>query len=266
MACLDAEGQATGVRVAELLGGICRTELATKFVLPARDPEAVGRMASDAVSRGATALKVKVGLDMDRDLARIRLVRSAAGGRPVSVDANEGWPPEDPQELARTLRPLGLAAVEQPFPRSEAQPTGVLRRALGAAMVADESCWDEADVQEAADTGAFSDVSLYPGKVGGLRRCLRLAAAAHERGLSVSYGSNLELGVGAAAMAHTMAATPELSAVVASDLIGPLYFASSLVLDDGFVTFAGATLPEGPGLGVQLDPDVVREHELRPAA
>jgi muconate cycloisomerase len=266
MACLDAEGRVKGVPAAELLGGVVRTELSTKFVLPARDPELVGEMAAAAVARGASALKVKVGLDLDRDLTRVRLVRVAAAGRPLAVDANEGWSPDDPQGLARLLRPLGLAAVEQPFPRDAVTSSMVLQRSMDAAVVADESAWDEADVRSAAESGSFSEVSLYPGKVGGLRRCLRLAALAHEVGLAVSYGSNLELGVGAAAMAHAMAATAHLSERVPSDLIGPLYFASSLVQDDDFVRFDGASLPSGPGLGVRLDADAVAEHRLRPAA
>lgn len=266
MACLDAEGRSKGRPVAELLGEVHRTRIPTKFVLPARDPEAVGSMAGAAVELGAAALKVKVGLDLDADFARVRLVRAAAGGRPVSVDANEGWSPAEPEELARALRPMHLAAIEQPFPRGAARQTGVLRRAVGAAVVADESVWDEHDVTAEATRDAFSEVSLYPGKVGGLRRCLRLAEAATSCGLGVSYGSNLELGVGAAAMAHVAAATPLLSATVASDVIGPLYFVSPLVEDVGFVTFGGATLPEGPGLGVDLDLDAVRASRLEAAA
>lgn len=262
MACLDAEGLATGRPVAELLGGTRRRAFATKFVLPARDPDAVGEMAASAVRLGATALKVKVGLDLDRDLRRVRSVRAAAGTRPVSIDANEGWSHENPRGLARALRLLGLAGVEQPYHRSAVLQTAELRLALQVPVVADESVWDLDDVAALARSRAFSTVALYPGKVGGLRRCLRLAAAAEAAGLDVTFGSNLELGVGAAAMAHTMAAVPQLSADVASDLIGPLYFESALVDDASFVGFGGAVLPDGPGLGVRLDHGAVATHAL----
>jgi muconate cycloisomerase len=219
-------------------------------------------MAHDALSRGARALKVKVGLDLATDLDRVCRVRGVLGEGSLCVDANEGWMPDDPGGLADRLRSLDLAGIEQPYPRAAVAQTAALRAGLSAALVADESVWGERDLVAEETAEAFTEVSLYPGKVGGLRRCVRLAGLARERGLPVSYGSNLELGVGAAAMAHAMAVTPGLSERVPSDLIGPLYFESPLITDAGFVTYAGAALPAGPGLGVAFDPDAVAAHRI----
>ena len=121
------------------------------------------------------------------------------------------------------------------------------------AMMGDESIWTRRDVIEAARTRSFDTVSLYPGKCGGLRRTIEMASLARTLGLAVSFGSNLELGIGAAAMAHAAAATRELSPIVPADLIGPLYFESTMVEDAGFVGWDSATVPSGVGLGVQLD-------------
>ena len=68
----------------------------------------------------------------------------------------------------------------------------------------------------------------------------------------MTFGSNLELGIGSAALAHAIAASPLVSPLVPVDLIGPLYFESSLVTDDSFVGWGSAALPSGPGLGVDL--------------
>jgi L-alanine-DL-glutamate epimerase-like enolase superfamily enzyme len=127
-------------------------------------------------------------------------------------------------------------------------------------MIGDESVWTLADVGRSAESGAFDMVSLYPGKCGGLRAALVMAEAAAALGLGVTFGSNLELGVGAAALAHAIAASPVLSPLVPADLIGPLYFESSLVTDRSFVGWGGATVPPGPGLGVQLDPDALARY------
>lgn len=258
-ACLDAEGRIRDLPAAAILGEPCRRELATKIVLPARDPDQVEMMAKKAIARGATALKVKVGLDPEMDIERVRRVRSVVGERLLSVDANEGWRADRWEHLSAALRDLDLVAVEQPFPRTAIEQTANLRRSLGAAVVADESVWDVDDLMAAGTRLAFSDVSLYPGKVGGLRRCVWLAALAHQQGFAVSFGSNLELGVGAAAMAQVMAVIPQLSTLVASDLIGPLYFEHSLVIDPGFIRYDGASVPKGSGLGVELDRDALRE-------
>jgi muconate cycloisomerase len=263
MACLDATGRHHGLSAAALLGGARRTSVATKLVLPARDPELVAAMAADALALGATCLKVKVGVGLDADLARLDAVRRVTvDAVHLTVDANEGWPTDRPAHLARALDDRGIAAVEQPFPRTAAAATARFRAASSAAVVADESVWDAADVDAAHRTGAFDVVALYPGKCGGLRRTVRLAHLARDRGLAVTLGSNLELGPGAAALAQVAAVVPELAASIPSDLIGPLYAEHALVTDAGFVRWDGASVPTGPGLGVDLDPDALRAYAV----
>jgi L-alanine-DL-glutamate epimerase-like enolase superfamily enzyme len=264
MACLDAVGRRHGLSAAALLGGARRARVATKLVLPARDPDTVAAMTVDALGLGAQCLKVKVGVGLAADLARLDAVRGAAGDDELhlTVDANEGWPTDRPCHLAGLLNERRIAAVEQPFPRSAAAATATFRRASTAAIVADESLWDARDLAEAHRTGAFDVVALYPGKCGGLRRTIRLAQTARDHGLAVTLGSNLELGPGAAAMAQVAAVVPELAASIPSDLIGPLYAEHALVTDAGFVRWDGATVPEGPGLGVDLDPDALRSYAV----
>jgi muconate cycloisomerase len=220
-------------------------------------------MAADALALGATCLKVKVGVGLDADLARLDAVRRVTvDAVHLTVDANEGWPTDRPAHLARALDDRGIAAVEQPFPRTAAAATARFRAASSAAVVADESVWDAADVDAAHRTGAFDVVALYPGKCGGLRRTVRLAHLARDRGLAVTLGSNLELGPGAAALAQVAAVVPELAASIPSDLIGPLYAEHALVTDAGFVRWDGASVPTGPGLGVDLDPDALRAYAV----
>src|SRR5207249_9322983 len=46
----------------------------------------------DAVADGWTHVKMKVGADLDRDLARARLIREEIGpGRRLMMDANQVW-------------------------------------------------------------------------------------------------------------------------------------------------------------------------------
>jgi L-alanine-DL-glutamate epimerase-like enolase superfamily enzyme len=264
MACLDAVGRHYGLSAAVLLGGARRNRVATKLVLPARDPEAVAAMAVDALGLGAQCLKVKVGVGLSGDLARLDAVRRAARDDiHLTVDANEGWPTDRPSHLAGLLDERRIAAVEQPFPRTATAATVAFRRASTAAIVADESLWDARDLDDAHRT--FDVVALYPGKCGGLRRTIRLAEAARDHGLAVTLGSNLELGPGAAAMAQVAAVVPELAGSIPSDLIGPLYAEHPLLTDSSFVRWDGATVPTGPGLGIDLDPDALRSYAVDPA-
>ena len=254
MACLDVAGRHFGIPAHAFLGGAYRTRITTKLVLPARDVETVGAMAADAAGLGATTLKVKVGLGVEEDLARVATVRTVAGPDVrITVDANEGWNPEEATTAFEGLAALGVVAVEQPLPRMSAAASATLLRSTSMAVMGDESIWTATDVVEAARHRSFDTVNLYPGKCGGLRRTIRMAGLARTLGLAVSFGSNLELGVGAAAMAHTAAATKHLSPTVPSDLIGPLYFEATMVEDARFVGWRSATVPLDAGLGVRLD-------------
>jgi muconate cycloisomerase len=267
MACLDALGKTLGVPVTTLLGGALRDDVPTKIVLPARDTAFVRTAAADVLQRGARALKVKVGVGVAGDVRRVAAARELAGdGLPITVDANEGWSTEEAGRAVAALQALGVEAFEQPVARGALGAMADLRRRTGALVVADESVWTQPDVLRGATAGAFDVVSVYPGKCGGMQEAVALARVAAGLGLTVSYGSNLELGVGTAALVHAAAASPALSAAVPSDAIGPLYFASSLVADDGFVRWDGAAVPDAPGLGVELDPAAVAAHRIDGAA
>jgi muconate cycloisomerase len=67
-------------------------------------------------------------------------------------------------------------------------------------------------------------------------------------------GSNLELGIGTAAMLHVAASVEAIdSETYPGDLLGPLYHEGDMIetpLELGPVT---ARVPDGPGLGVTLD-------------
>jgi muconate cycloisomerase len=265
MACLDALGRTTGVSVTTLLGGALRETIPTRIVLPAREVGVVRDMAQSAIDRGARAVKVKVGLEVADDLERVAAVRDVVGPDvAITVDANEGWTVADAGGAIRGLEEHGILGVEQPLPRNAWRQMADLRAQVSTPTVGDESIWTVHDILRAAGTGAFDVASIYPGKCGGMLNCVAFAGLAASLGLTVAFGSNLELGVGAAAIAHAAASAPALSERVPSDLIGPLYFEHPLVTDASFVGWDGGRVPPGAGLGVTLDDDAVDAHRLEP--
>jgi L-alanine-DL-glutamate epimerase-like enolase superfamily enzyme len=262
MACLDAEGKLANKNVAELLGGALRTEFATKVVLPAREADVVHGMAKIALSRGSKAFKVKVGLDIQADRARLEKVRDVIGDAPLLVDANEGWRPEEERHILDLIDEFNIAAVEQPYPRRMVEDSAQLQAKTPALLMADESVWTIDDVIRIAESDSFKVVSLYPGKQGGIRACLESAKLATHLGLGVSLGSNLETGIGSAAMAHFLAVAPALCKDVPGDLLGPLFFVEDLAVDTSWITWSGASLPQGPGLGVEINQDALSRHKI----
>src|SRR5947209_1873401 len=90
MALLDLQGRILGVPVYRLLGGRGeRRALRLKFVVGGVEPALAAERARRMTQVGWTAIKVKVGRDLDADVARLAAVRAAVGpGVLLTVDAN----------------------------------------------------------------------------------------------------------------------------------------------------------------------------------
>lgn len=264
MACWDLAGKLLDAPVFALLGGKVREQVRTKFVVGATAPERAAELARDYVALGFETIKIKVGLEPREDVARVRAVREAVGPSiRLTVDANTGWSVPAAIWALRRMEPYDVAVAEQPVPAGDPRLLAEVRRAVGVPIMADESVFTPADAAALARAGAADVLSLYPGKHGGILRAKKLAHFAEVWGLAATIGSNLELGVGSAAMAHLGVATPAIDPeAYPTDVIGPLYHEHALVTDSSFVRPGHATAPEGPGLGVALDAQAVREYRV----
>jgi muconate cycloisomerase len=97
-------------------------------------------------------------------------------------------------------------------------------------------------------------ISIYPGKNGGIAASIEIAHAAAAAGIPCHMGSNLELGIGTAAMLHVACAVKNIdSETYPADILGPHYHESDLLAEPLALAFEGARVPSGPGLGVSLD-------------
>src|SRR5712692_802793 len=257
MALLDLWGQLAQRPVYDLLGGACRPlALPIRFSLAAGTPEATAALAARRVREGFRTIKVKVGTDPTADVARVRAVREAIGAEVgLTVDANGGWSAEDAIRAVREMAPLDLRLVEQPTARDDLEAMARVRRAIEVPVMADESVFTIADAREVVRREAADVISLYPGKNGGVLRCRQIAELAADARIACAIGSNLELDIATAAMCHLAVATPNVAADrFPGDLLGPLYYADSVVQQP--IRYSGGVIhcPEGPGLGVSLRP------------
>jgi muconate cycloisomerase len=255
MALWDLAGKATGLPVYRLLGGAVRRRVPIKMVVPAFPVADAVRLAERFLADGVRCLKVKVGLDVKTDVERVRAVCRLAGpGVPVGIDANGGWSVADARRALRELEPEGLLFAEQPVPPGDPATLAEVRRSTSVPVMADESVFTLTDAWTVCRAGAADILSVYPGKNGGIAASLEIAAVARAAGLACHMGSNLELGVGTAAMLHLAAACPEIrSERYPSDILGPLYHDADLLAEPLTLGPVEAVVPDGPGLGVELD-------------
>ena len=265
MACWDAVGQAAAKPVYELLGGACRSlTIRNRFSIGGYAPEVAAERAVERVAAGFDTIKVKVGLKPEEDVARVRAVRAAIGPDiALMIDANGGWDETRATWCLERLLDLNLALVEQPLPRGDYAGLRRLRQQLGCKILADESCFDEVHARELIAGDCCDVLSLYPGKQGGILKARRIAELAGEHGIPCSIGSNLEWDVGAAAMLQFIVSTPNMQVdLYPGDCLGPFYHEVSIARNPLKIEGPFTTLNAGPGLGIDVDWEVVAAHRL----
>jgi muconate cycloisomerase len=257
MALVDLVAKILDVPVYVLLGGPRRPmEIPLKFSIGAFTPKEAARVARHAVQLGLRAVKVKVGLDVMDDVARVKAVRAEVGENfRVAVDANAGWTESEALRAIPDLEKLHVNAIEQPLRRGDFRGCSRLRKRTSIPIMLDESIFTRQHALEAIREDACDLISIYPGKNGGILRSMEIAQMAATAGLQCTIGSNLEMDLGTSAMLHLAVAVPALATSVDHDIIGPLYYEHHFTRSPIRFAEGRAILPDGVGwgAGVELD-------------
>jgi L-alanine-DL-glutamate epimerase-like enolase superfamily enzyme len=177
----DLEAKRSGRSIWDLTG-VTPKALETVFTIGLEaTPELMAARAAAATSHDL--LKVK--LDADRPLERVRAIRAARPDVRIVVDANQGWTFATLEGLAPAFAELGVAMIEQPLPRGGDQALEHYRSPVP--LCADESCLHLGELDRAAERYQLINIKLD--KTGGLTHALELARAARARGLGLMVGS-----------------------------------------------------------------------------
>jgi muconate cycloisomerase len=178
VAAHDAIGKIYGVPVYQLLGGKVREGTALAHSIGLMDEDAAAREAAEVVAEGITTIKVKIGVEAERDIKVVAAVRGAVGSSgKIRVDANQGY--RTWREAVRVLNAMekyDLVYAEQPVEGLRAMAE--VSKRINMPVMADESAWTAEDVLEIVRLDAAQMLSVYYTKPGGLSRAKRLLAVA----------------------------------------------------------------------------------------
>ncbi|MBV8190468.1 MAG: mandelate racemase/muconate lactonizing enzyme family protein [Alphaproteobacteria bacterium] len=254
IALWDIAAKAANLPLYRLLGGFGNPKLpAYASLLKYRDPERVAARVKLAVGEGYRHIKLH-----ETEEAEVKAARLAAGDDvALMVDTNCPWTPEQARHMTLKLRRYDLHWLEEPiFPPEDFTAIARLRAGTGVAMAAGENNCTSFQFRDmfAADAVDYAQPSVT--KVGGITEFLKVAALADAAGVTVMPHSPY-FGPGFLATLHLLAArgTPggmieryhlELEASLYGDLVKPVA--------GGFV------VPDGPGLGCEPDPAVLKTY------
>lgn len=262
MALWDIAGKVAGLPLAELWGGRVRERVAIKFVVSG-PPERAGDLAREVLDAGFRYIKIKTGLEIEGDIARVRAVREAVGARtPLGVDANTGWTFAEAMWALPRLEELGVAFIEQPIPRTPAVALAELRRHSRIPIVAHESLFTLEDARGLLISRAADVWALTPATHGGYLATREILGLARAGRIPCLLGSTLELGVHSAFMAHIGLSAPSIDGTVPSDIIGPFYHERDIIQERLTLEYGGICPPAAPGLGVTLDADALAAYRV----
>ena len=247
MAIFDLGGKALGVPVHRLLGGAYRERVPVDFWIGRRTPEDAGRKAREARAMGYTGLKMKAAAE-DPMLERVQAITEAAGPDFLLViDPNERfYRPAEALRIARQLEQFpNIRVFEDPFPKWDL--AGYRHFRASTSIPAALHLGDPQTLINAIKGDACDHVNLG----GGLILFPRLAAIADAAGMWCWHGSGVDLGIREAAYLH--AAGVARNCLLNSDIFGRLVREHDLLVTPLAIADGHATVPSGPGLGVELD-------------
>jgi L-alanine-DL-glutamate epimerase-like enolase superfamily enzyme len=264
IALWDLAGKATGRPVYQLLGGgFKKTFRAYASILFGDTPAETERIGRELAGQGFQAVKFgwgPMGQSEESDLAHVRAARRGVGDAvEVMVDAGLCWDTATAVRRARQFEPFNLTWLEEPLHPDNVTGYGRLSSQSPMRIAAGEEVCDIKEFRTLMDIGGIDVVQVDVTRVGGLARAKRIGWDSVERHrLCVNH--SYKTGVNIAASLHFVAALPNTHyfeyCVEQGDLRKHLTKQSFPVLDGDI------SVPEEPGLGVDLNEEIVAKYRV----
>jgi L-alanine-DL-glutamate epimerase-like enolase superfamily enzyme len=287
-ALLDVAGKLTGLPVYQLLGGKYRDEvqiyadchagealsdMAAADPTEIYSPESYADVAETVIDEGFDALKFDLDVNPeDADTATRRLsndaiehkvdivaaVREAIGTNPtLGFDLHWNYDVPTATRLAQKLEPFDLAWLEDPVPPDSVDAHRAVTERTTTPILSGENVIRLEGFVPYLTEQAIDVIAPDLQKTGGLHEFRKIAALADAYNTPVA-PHNISSPVGTIASVHACATVPNAFALEwharEVDWWDDLHTGSPLI-EDGHIE-----VPEAPGLGIDLDPDVLAEH------
>ena len=186
------------------------------------------------------------------------MVRETVGSDvKIRLDANAGWDYITAFKGINAMEKFDIEFLEQPLPKWDIDNMARLGNAIKTPIMADESVCTLQDAINIIRKDAASIFSLKAEKHGGLYNSKKVAGIAEGAGISCYVGCMIETGIGTAAYAHLAASTKNVT--YGCELFGPLAIKEDIIVDPIKYEKGYIFVPEGPGLGIELDEDKIEK-------
>jgi len=270
MALYDIIGKAQNRPVYEVLGGAYRTEFEMLTNLYEDTPEEKAKACKESVRKGFRGLKIKVGdilLTEGWSMQNLRkekdkLIAALEAVPPdiyVDADANQSWTNAKiavnmVEELFQDKYYPNLS-LEQPLHYLDISGHSYLRRSLRTPIILDESVLSPEAMLQIAKHDAADRIVLKLNRVGGFWPARKVISIAEAASIGISVDTMPFTKLGDTANCHLAATIKDPYPV---DAEGHLWFDANPFRGGIEIKNGRATLPKEPGLGVELDEEILK--------
>ncbi len=265
----DLKGRTLGLPVWQMLGGRVRDKVRAYSWIGGDRPNEIASAAKlrreqgfSAVKMNATAEMEWVGTPRQFDVVIERVAAAQAEGLDVGLDFHGRVHRPMAKQLAKALEPLGLLFVEEPLLSDNPEGLRQIAQLVSTPIALGERLYSRWGFKPFLEAGAVDIIQPDLSHAGGILEVRKIAAMAEAYDVAVA--PHCPLGpIALAACLQLAGCTPNVALQemsvgihynVGADLLSYCRDKKQLTAEDGFLG-----IPDGPGLGIDIDEDAVRE-------
>jgi L-alanine-DL-glutamate epimerase-like enolase superfamily enzyme len=256
----DLIGKLTGRNIAELWGRKTGDDILLSWTLNPVELDDLGGLIAGGRERGYSHYNVKVAPNLDFDVEMCRIVRELVPDGFLWADANGHYDLPTALEAVRKLADLGVPVLEQPIAINHISGYQRLRKLNALPIVVDEGMVSPVEVLEYIKLGCCDGVAMKPARCGGLVSSVQQ--------IEILENANLMfLGSGLTDPDVSLAASLILYGAFGlrypAALNGPQFLGESVLKKPFRAVNGRVPVPKGPGLGIDVDEEKVRDLSAR---
>jgi L-alanine-DL-glutamate epimerase-like enolase superfamily enzyme len=266
IALWDIAGKAANQPIHKLLGGMGRTRVpAYASSINWLDDATVEAEVAAAIAAGFREIKVKLGHPLKDAIARARFVRKLAGDDiALYVDANWAYDVDDALIVGRALADLGYGFFEEPIAPHDRAGYRRLAQHLPIRLAAGESDYVASEALAMLQDRALGLIQPDVARSGGITETWRIAELAASFNTAYAQHVGWSGAICVAASLQLAAAAETLRTFECMVYANPLRdaFTHPVVGEGSQLVDGQLMVPQGPGLGVEIDRDMLARHRI----